>query len=177
MSQSPGSLQTPSSVSKVWRAAPLRYQSLPPVLASFSMPGFYFSTPVLTHKSSRWSSSFIQLTDFIHHLDLFQRLATDIYSSFFFFSITSRIPGFLLFFACCSTALLLFAIAWDSGWVKAVIAICVPVSALYYLQYLVFLAESLARGVWRLCSILVSLIRSTSSMFLTVVRWILTMLE
>ncbi|ETW77441.1 hypothetical protein HETIRDRAFT_241369, partial [Heterobasidion irregulare TC 32-1] len=44
----------------------------------------------------------------------FKRLATDIYSSFFFFSITSRIPGLLLFFACCSTALLLFAVAWDS---------------------------------------------------------------
>ncbi|ETW85028.1 hypothetical protein HETIRDRAFT_243308, partial [Heterobasidion irregulare TC 32-1] len=66
----------------------------------------------------------------------FKALATDVYSSFFFFSIASRLPILMLLCTSVAVMLLLFAIAW-SNWGDIVVVASVFAFTVYYLQYIV----------------------------------------
>jgi len=84
----------------------------------------------------------------------FQTLAVDIYGSYFFFSLSSRIPLLALFIAILALVGFLGAIAW-TAWPTAVLVMCVLTGMLVSLQFIVFgfhrLALCLAwilRGVW-----------------------------
>lgn len=67
----------------------------------------------------------------------FQILAVDLYSSFFFFSLTSRMPLVALLVAAVTLMLFLFAIAW-SAWPTAVLAMSFISGTLFSLQFIVY---------------------------------------
>ncbi|KAI9510782.1 hypothetical protein F5148DRAFT_1176423 [Russula earlei] len=84
----------------------------------------------------------------------FQTLATDIYSSYFFFSISSRLPLVALLVAVLALVGFLGAITW-TAWPAAVLVVCVLTGVLISLQFIVYgfhrLALCLAwilRGIW-----------------------------
>lgn len=73
----------------------------------------------------------------MHTLPPEQILAVDLYSSFFFFSLTSRMPLVALLVAAVTLMLFLFAIAW-SAWPTAVLAMSFISGTLFSLQFIVY---------------------------------------
>ena len=76
---------------------------------------------------------------------LTQALATDVYSSFFFFSLASRLPVLMLLCTSVAVMLLLFAIAW-SNWGDVVVVSSVFALTVYYLQYIVLAVHCALRA-------------------------------
>ncbi|KAH9159761.1 hypothetical protein EDB89DRAFT_2107284 [Lactarius sanguifluus] len=84
----------------------------------------------------------------------FQTLAVDLYGSYFFFALSSRLPLVALFVAILALVVFLGAIAW-SAWPAAVLVMCVLAGVLVGLQFIVYGCHRLAlglawmvRGVW-----------------------------
>jgi hypothetical protein len=84
----------------------------------------------------------------------FHTLAVDIYGSYFFFSLSSRLPLVALIISILALVGFLCAIAW-AAWPTAVLVMCVITGVLVSLQFIVYgfhrLALCLAwmlRGVW-----------------------------
>lgn len=79
-----------------------------------------------------------------------QTLAVDIYGSYFFFSLSSRLPLVALIIAVLSLVGFLCAIAW-SAWPSAVLVMCVITGVLVSLQFIVYGFHRLALGLaWML---------------------------
>ncbi|KAH8997164.1 hypothetical protein EDB86DRAFT_930990 [Lactarius hatsudake] len=84
----------------------------------------------------------------------FQTLAVDLYGSYFFFALSSRLPFVALFVAVLALTIFLGAIAWVA-WPAAVLVMCVLAGLLVGLQFIVYGCHRLAlglawmvRGVW-----------------------------
>ncbi|KAI0253320.1 hypothetical protein BJV78DRAFT_1351907 [Lactifluus subvellereus] len=84
----------------------------------------------------------------------FQTLAVDIYGSYFFFALSSRLPLLALFIAVLALVGFLGAMAW-TAWPTAVLVMCIFAGVLVSLQFIVYgfhrIALCLAwilRGVW-----------------------------
>ncbi|KAH9013663.1 hypothetical protein EDB84DRAFT_1444178 [Lactarius hengduanensis] len=84
----------------------------------------------------------------------FQTLAVDLYGSYFFFALSSRLPFVALFVAVLALVVFLGAVAWIA-WPAAVLVMCVLAGVLVSLQFIVYgfhrLGLGLAwmvRGVW-----------------------------
>ncbi|KAI0299943.1 hypothetical protein BC826DRAFT_719646 [Russula brevipes] len=84
----------------------------------------------------------------------FQTLALDLYGSYFFFALSSRLPIIALFVAVLTLVVFLGTIAWNA-WPTAVLVMCVLTGVLISLQFIVYgfhrFALCLAwmlRGVW-----------------------------
>ncbi|KAH9046995.1 hypothetical protein EDB83DRAFT_2404287 [Lactarius deliciosus] len=84
----------------------------------------------------------------------FQTLAVDLYGSYFFFALSSRLPFVALFVAVLALTVFLGAIAWIA-WPAAVLVMCVLAGLLVGLQFIVYGCHRLAlglvwmvRGVW-----------------------------
>ncbi|GJE97821.1 hypothetical protein PsYK624_140430 [Phanerochaete sordida] len=67
----------------------------------------------------------------------FQRLAQDLYGTYFFFCLTCRLPMLCLFAAVCSLLVFLLAVA-QGAWSTAVLVMCCAAGVLLTLQYLVY---------------------------------------
>ncbi|KAH9018549.1 hypothetical protein EDB84DRAFT_1519089 [Lactarius hengduanensis] len=78
----------------------------------------------------------------------FQTLAVDLYSSYFFFALSSRLPLVALSVAVAVLALVFFfgAIAW-TAWPAAVLVMCVLAGVLISLQFIVYGSHRLALGL------------------------------
>ncbi|KAI0246613.1 hypothetical protein BJV78DRAFT_123550 [Lactifluus subvellereus] len=84
----------------------------------------------------------------------FQTLAVDIYGSYFFFALSSRLPLLALFIAVLALVGFLGAVAW-TAWPTAVLVMCIFAGVLVSLQFIVYgfhrIVLCLAwilRGVW-----------------------------
>ncbi|KAH9046997.1 hypothetical protein EDB83DRAFT_2677131 [Lactarius deliciosus] len=84
----------------------------------------------------------------------FQTLAVDLYGSYFFFALSSRLPLVALFVAVLALVVFLGAIAW-AAWPAAVLVMCVLAGVLVGLQFIVYGCHRVAlglawmvRGVW-----------------------------
>ncbi|KAI0077437.1 hypothetical protein K474DRAFT_1707316 [Panus rudis PR-1116 ss-1] len=77
----------------------------------------------------------------------FKRLALDVYNSYFFFSLTCRLPTLCLFAGACSLMVFLLTIAWEA-WPSAVLVMSFMAGILVSLQYLVF-------GIHRICNLMI----------------------
>ncbi|KAN0136066.1 hypothetical protein V8E53_006227 [Lactarius tabidus] len=84
----------------------------------------------------------------------FQSLALDLYSSYFFFALSSRLPLVALFVSVLALVAFLGAIAW-AAWPAAVLVMCVLSGLLVSLQFIVYGCHRIAlglawivRGVW-----------------------------
>jgi hypothetical protein len=79
-----------------------------------------------------------------------QTLAMDIYDSYFFFALSSRLPLVALFVAVLALVGFLCAIAW-TAWPAAVLVMCVLTGVLVSLQFIVYGFHRLALGfAWML---------------------------
>ncbi|KAH9056887.1 hypothetical protein EDB87DRAFT_1155664 [Lactarius vividus] len=76
----------------------------------------------------------------------FQTLAVDLYGSYFFFALSSRLPLVALFVAVLALAVFLGAIAW-TAWPAAVLVMCVLAGILVSLQFIVYGSHRLALGL------------------------------
>ncbi|KAI9432017.1 hypothetical protein H4582DRAFT_1135645 [Lactarius indigo] len=76
----------------------------------------------------------------------FRTLAVDLYDSYFFFSLSSRLPLVALFVAVLALVVFLGAIAW-SVWPAAVPVMCVLAGLLVGLQFIVYGSHRLALGL------------------------------
>ncbi|KAI9432111.1 hypothetical protein H4582DRAFT_2084047 [Lactarius indigo] len=76
----------------------------------------------------------------------FQTLAVDLYDTYFFFALSSRLPLVALFVAVIALVVFLGAIAW-SVWPTAVFVMCVLASVLVFLQFIVYGCHRLALGL------------------------------
>ena len=79
-----------------------------------------------------------------------QTLAVDVYGSYFFFSLSSRLPLIALIIAVLALVGFLCAIAW-TAWPSAVLVMCVITGVLVSLQFIVYGFHRLALGLaWML---------------------------
>jgi len=76
----------------------------------------------------------------------FQTLAVDIYGSYFFFSLSSRLPLVALFVAVLALVGFLAAMAW-TAWPTAVLVMCVLTGMLVSLQFIVYGFHRFALGL------------------------------
>ncbi|KAI9432108.1 hypothetical protein H4582DRAFT_1128632 [Lactarius indigo] len=76
----------------------------------------------------------------------FQTLAIDLYGSYFFFALSSRLPLVALFVAVLALVVFLGAIAW-TAWPAAVLVMCVLAGLLVSLQFIVYGCHRLALGL------------------------------
>jgi hypothetical protein len=77
-----------------------------------------------------------------------QTLAVDIYGSYFFFALSSRLPLVALFVAVLALVVFLGAMTW-TAWPTAVLVMCVLMGVLISLQFIVYGFHHLALGlVW-----------------------------
>ncbi|KAH9973354.1 hypothetical protein BGW80DRAFT_1310301 [Lactifluus volemus] len=76
----------------------------------------------------------------------FQRLAVDIYGSYFFFALSSRLPLVSLFISVLSLVGFLCAMAW-AAWPTAVLVMCVFAGVLVSLQFIVYGCHRIALGL------------------------------
>ncbi|KAH9023263.1 hypothetical protein EDB84DRAFT_1564781 [Lactarius hengduanensis] len=76
----------------------------------------------------------------------FQILTVDLYGSYFFFAVSSRLPLIALFVAVLALVVSLGPIAW-TVWPAAVLVMCVLVSVLVSLQFIVYGSHRLALGL------------------------------
>ncbi|KAH9056885.1 hypothetical protein EDB87DRAFT_1634096 [Lactarius vividus] len=76
----------------------------------------------------------------------FQSLAVDLYGSYFFFALSSRLPLVSLFVAVLALVVFLGAIAW-TAWPAAVLVMCVLAGLLVSLQFIVYGCHRLALGL------------------------------
>ncbi|KAI0066705.1 hypothetical protein BV25DRAFT_1878804 [Artomyces pyxidatus] len=76
----------------------------------------------------------------------FQRLALDVYSTFFFFSLTARLPLLCLFVAVASLMVFLMTVAY-AAWPLAVLVMCSVAGTLVSLQFLVYGCHKLVLGI------------------------------
>ncbi|KAH9013664.1 hypothetical protein EDB84DRAFT_1568564 [Lactarius hengduanensis] len=76
----------------------------------------------------------------------FQTLAVDIYGSYFFFALSSRLPLVALFVAVLALVVFLGAVAW-TAWPAAVLVMCVLAGLLVSLQFIVYGCHRLALGL------------------------------
>lgn len=67
----------------------------------------------------------------------FQRMAQDVYGTYFFFCLTCRLPTLCLFGAVCALLVFLLAVAWGA-WSVAVLVMCCVAGVLLTLQYLIY---------------------------------------
>lgn len=79
-----------------------------------------------------------------------QTLAVDIYGSYFFFALSSRLPLVALFIAVLALVGFLGAMAW-AAWPAAVLVMCILAGVLVSLQFIVYGFHRLALGLaWML---------------------------
>ena len=79
-----------------------------------------------------------------------QTLATDVYGTYFFFALSSRLPLVALFVSVLALVGFLGAIAW-AAWPGAVLVMCVFAGVLVSLQFIVYGFHRLALGLaWML---------------------------
>lgn len=84
------------------------------------------------------------------HLSWTQTLAVDIYGSYFFFALSSRLPLVALFVSVLALVGFLGVIAW-TAWPTAVLVMCVLAGVLISLQFIVYGFHRLALGLaWML---------------------------
>ncbi|KAI9432110.1 hypothetical protein H4582DRAFT_2084046 [Lactarius indigo] len=76
----------------------------------------------------------------------FQTLAIDLYGSYFFFALSSRLPLVALFVAVLALVIFLGAIAWTT-WPATVLVMCVLAGLLVSLQFIVYGCHRLALGL------------------------------
>lgn len=80
----------------------------------------------------------------------FQSLALDLYGSYFFFALSSRLPLVALFIAVLALVVFIGAIAWNA-WPAAVLVMCVLAGLLVSLQFIVYGCHRIALGIaWML---------------------------
>ena len=80
-----------------------------------------------------------------HCLRSGQTLAVDVYSSYFFFSLTSRLPLVTLLVSALSLAVFLICVAWKA-WPAAVLVLSFGTGILFCLQFLVYGVHRAALG-------------------------------
>lgn len=85
---------------------------------------------------------------------MIQTLAVDIYGSYFFFALSSRLPLLALFISVLALVGFLCAMAW-TAWPNAVLIMCIFAGVLISLQFIVYGCHRIAlclawvlRGVW-----------------------------
>ena len=74
-----------------------------------------------------------------------QSLALDLYGSYFFFALSSRLPLVALFVSVLALVAFLGAIAW-AAWPAAVLVMCVLAGILVSLQFIVYGCHRIALG-------------------------------
>ncbi|CCL99059.1 uncharacterized protein FIBRA_01070 [Fibroporia radiculosa] len=67
----------------------------------------------------------------------FRRVATDVYGSYFFFSLTCRAPTLCMFLSALALMLFLLSVAW-AAWSTAVLVMSCFAGVLFSMQYLIF---------------------------------------
>ncbi|KAL6303935.1 hypothetical protein BKA93DRAFT_826150 [Sparassis latifolia] len=78
----------------------------------------------------------------------FQKLATDVYNSYFFFCLTCRLPTLFMFLSAVTLMVFLLGVAW-TRWPTAVLVMSCVAGTLVSLQYLVFGFHRLWNfGIW-----------------------------
>ncbi|GBE77175.1 hypothetical protein SCP_0100470 [Sparassis crispa] len=78
----------------------------------------------------------------------FQKLATDVYNSYFFFCLTCRLPTLFMFLSAVALMVFLLGVAW-TRWPTAVLVMSCVAGTLISLQYLVFGFHRLWNfGIW-----------------------------